>query len=240
METSIAQARRVLCPGCPVYPHIPDEEFHFPSCELCHWPAIGVGPVHIWRCAYCRHRNEHGGVRPRVTTALLRLADVGTAARRLEVADPLYGHYLIARPRPGPCQPRPPGRTQRAVTRSSGPHARVVRHRVPPRARAGRPVYARATVGGLPVLIVGGDRPYPHPLGLIEHDSEPCSLGSRATRIACPCDQPSPCLRGQALYAHVVSLPTATSGPTTGVAAPALTPGAVAVAAWARSAPPGT
>src|SRR6266540_4335153 len=146
METSIAQARRVLCPGCPVYPHIPDEEFHFPSCELCHWPAIGVGPVHIWRCAYCRHRNEHGGVRPRVTTALLRLADVGTAARRLEVADPLYGHYLIARPRPGPCQPRPPGRTQRAVTRSSGPHARVVRHRVPPRARAGRPVDAPRNV----------------------------------------------------------------------------------------------
>ncbi len=234
METSTPPAGRVPCPGCPIYPHIPDEEFRFPSCELCHWPAVGIGPVHAWRCAYCRHLNAHGGVRPRVTTAMLRLADIGTAARRLEVDDPLYGRYLVPRPRLGPCQLRPPIRPQHAATRCGGPHAGVFRHRFPPRDRTGRPVYARATVAGLPVLIVGGDRPYPHPLGLIEHDSEPCSLGSRATRIACPCDQPSPCLHGQALYAHVVSLPSAR--PTAAVAAPAVTSRPV----LARSAPPGT
>jgi hypothetical protein len=55
------------------------------------------------------------------------------------------------------------------------------------------------------VLIVGGDRPHAYPLGLAEQDPEPCSFGSRATRIACPCDQPPPCVHGQALYAHVVS-----------------------------------
>jgi hypothetical protein len=75
-----------------------------------------------------------------------------------------------------------------------------------PHDRAGRPVFARATVASLPVLIVGGDRPYPYPLGLAEDDSEPCAFGSRATRIACPCDQPAPCPHGQALYAHVVTL----------------------------------
>jgi hypothetical protein len=79
------------------------------------------------------------------------------------------------------------------------------RRRVAVEDREGRPVYARATVAGLPVLIVGGDRPYPHPLGLAEHDPEPCSFATRATRIACPCDQPPPCLHGQALYAHVVA-----------------------------------
>jgi hypothetical protein len=78
-------------------------------------------------------------------------------------------------------------------------------------------VYARATVAGLPVLIIGGDRPYPYPLGLSEHDPEPCAFGSRATRIACPCDQPAPCLHGQALYAHVVTLVAAPPAP---VAAP--------------------
>ena len=75
-----------------------------------------------------------------------------------------------------------------------------------PHDRVGRPVFARATVAGLPVLIVGGDRPYPYPLGLAEDDREPCAFGSRATRIACPCDQPPPCQHGQALYAHVVTL----------------------------------
>ncbi|HEX8860668.1 MAG TPA: hypothetical protein VGC06_16555 [Actinomycetes bacterium] len=72
--------------------------------------------------------------------------------------------------------------------------------------RVGRPVFARATVDGLPVLIVGGDRTFPYPLGLAENDRELCAFGSRATRIACPCDQPPPCLHGQALYAHVVTL----------------------------------
>jgi hypothetical protein len=77
-------------------------------------------------------------------------------------------------------------------------------------------VYARATVAGLPVLIVGGDRPYPYPLGLAEEDPEPCAFGSRATRIACPCAQFAPCLHGQALYAHVVStilVPPVPAGP---------------------------
>src|SRR6266567_4495190 len=82
MKGSTNQLGGIPCPGCPIYPHIPDGQFRFPSCELCHWPAIGVGSTHVWPCAFC----------------------------------------------------------------------------------------------------------------------------SRATRIACPCDQPAPCLHGQALYAHVVTL----------------------------------
>src|SRR5574341_649538 len=232
------------CPGCPIYPHIRDEEFRFPSCELCHWPAVGIGSRHVWRCASCRHRNEHGLLRPRVVVVLLRLADVDPAAHRLRLADPRYGHYLIpptnrshhrpgafagpspansidpARilpddsmhpigaggptptgPFPAPAGPAAAGGIGRPADGLGGPGQR----RVAVEDRAGRPVYARATVAGLPVLIVGGDRPYPHPLGLAEHDPEPCSFATRATRIACPCDQPPPCLHGQALYAHVVA-----------------------------------
>jgi hypothetical protein len=199
----------IPCPGCPIYEHIPDEQFRFPSCELCHWPAIGVGATHVWRCAYCRHWNEHGLVRPRVSTVLLRVADIDPAARRLEIVDPSYGRYLLPRARSSPCRP---GNTWRpGITAlegipawSGGPRWR----RAVGRDHAGRPLYSRATVAGLPVLIVGGDRPYAYPLGLAEHDPQPCAFGSRVTRIACPCDQQAPCLHGQALYAHVVS-PTA-------------------------------
>ena len=104
MEISIARARAAPCRGCPIYPHIPDAEFRFPSCELCHWPAIGVGPVHVWRCAYCRHLNQHGTVRPRVTVTMLRLAEIDAAALRLDVADPRYGRYVAPRPRPAPIE----------------------------------------------------------------------------------------------------------------------------------------
>src|SRR6266536_5280566 len=205
----------IPCPGCPIYPHIPAEQFRFPSCELCHWPAIGVGSTHVWRCAYCWHRNEHGHLRPRVSAVLLRLAEIDAAAYRLAVVDLRYGHYLLPRTRPSPCQPRTPWRP--GITALSGPPewtsgsrrtsgiGGAERRRVAGCDRAGRPVYARASVAGLPLLIVGGDRPYPYPLGLAEHDPEPCAFGSRATRIACPCDQAAPCLHGQALYAHVVT-----------------------------------
>jgi hypothetical protein len=204
------------CSGCPIFPHIPDNQFRFPSCELCHWPAVGVGAAHAWRCAACRHWNEHGHLRPRVAAVLLRLADLDPAARRLPVVDPRYGVYLAARPGCQPCPPR--ARRSRVVTlrrrrrngAARGPRPRGStgpgRRRSVPHDRAGRPVFARATVAGLPVLIVGGDRPYPYPLGLAEDDREPCAFGSRATRIGCPCDQPPPCLHGQALYAHVVTL----------------------------------
>jgi hypothetical protein len=279
MKGSTKQLGGIPCPGCPIYSHIPDEQFRFPSCELCHWPAIGVGSTHVWRCAYCRHWNEHGLLRPRVSAVLLRLADTDPAARQLAIADARYGRYLLppsrpsprsrtpGRPEPGPLPgvtgwtagpTRPnrigaprwtaapgratlpwletaPGRAAPARTavpdrvsmpaRVAGPDrvavparvagadqvavpARVAapgRRRVAGPERAGRPVYARATVAGLPVLIVGGDRPYPYPLGLAEDDPEPCAFGSRATRIACPCAQIAPCLHGQALYAHVVA-----------------------------------
>jgi hypothetical protein len=226
------------CPGCPIFPHIPDGQFRFPSCELCHWPAVGAGPAHAWRCAACRHWNEHGHLRPRVAAVLLRLADLDPAALRLEVVDPRYGVYLAAR---AACQPCPSNswRRRRAAAFRGRRRAGTPRHRSPgglrggrlgrergagpsgagpggstgpgrqrgaAHDRAGRPVFARAIVDGLPVLIIGGDRTFPYPLGLAEDDREPCAFGSRATRIACPCDQPPPCLHGQALYAHVATL----------------------------------
>src|SRR6266536_457891 len=207
MKGSTNQLGGIPCPGCPIYPHIPDGQFRFPSCELCHWPAIGVGSTHVWRCAYCRHWNQHGHLRPRVSAVLLRLADIDPAARRLAVADPRYGRYLLPRTRPSPCDLRSPWRPgASALAGPSGWTGGAGRRPVAGPARAGRPVYATATVAGLPVLIIGGDRPYPYPLGLSEHDPEPCAFGSRATRIACPCDQPAPCLHGQALYAHAVTL----------------------------------
>jgi hypothetical protein len=171
MKGSANRLSRIPCAGCPIYPHIPDEQFRFPSCELCHWPAIGVGPTHAWRCAYCRHWNRHGELRPRVNAVLLRLAGIDPAARLLEVVDVRCGRHLFPRV-------RPIGRSRLAW---------------------------RPDLSPPPVLIVGGDRHYPYPLGLAEHDPEPCAFGSRATRIACPCDQPAPCLHGQALYAHVVT-----------------------------------
>jgi hypothetical protein len=141
-------------------------------------------------------------MRPRVSVTLLRLATVDAAARRLDVADVRCGRFAtqlrITAQRP---------RIHRRVAGPGGGHShppsRIVYRR--PRAAGGPPVYARATVAGLPVLIVGGDRPFPHPLGGNEAAAAPGSLGSRATRIACPCDQPPPCLHGQALYAHIVS-----------------------------------
>jgi len=241
------------CPGCPIFPHIPDGQFRFPSCELCHWPAVGAGPAHAWRCTACRHWNEHGHLRPRVAAVLLRLADLDPAALRLEIVDPRYGVYLAAR---ATCQPCPSntwrrrravafrGRRRAATPRQRGPgglRGRRLgrergaepsgagpsgstgpgRHRGAAHDRAGRPVFARATVDGLPVLIVGGDRTFPYPLGLAEDDREPCAFGSRATRIACPCGQPPPCLHGQALYAHVVALAADPAERHAEVAAPA-------------------
>lgn len=223
MESSAIRPGGIPCPGCPIYPHIPDSQFRFPSCELCHWPAIGVGSTHVWRCAYCRHRNEHGLLRPRVIAALLLLADIDPAARQLDVVDPRYGRYPIPRARLSPRQPHIPGRIGTSAPRTS-------RRGAAPD-RAGQTVYARATIAGLPVLIVGGDRPYPHPLGLAEHDPEPCAFSSRVTRIGCPCEQPAPCLHGQALYAHVVS-PAVVTAP-----APRHAVSARAEPAW--SAPPG-
>ncbi|HZD74053.1 MAG TPA: hypothetical protein VE776_09255 [Actinomycetota bacterium] len=192
------------CPGCPLYPHIRDRDLRFPTCELCHWPAVGVGRVHTWCCASCRHVNEHGSVRPRVSVALLRLAAVDTAALLLKVADTRCGRYLAPPLRPAAQRPRIRRRADGADGGRHRPAALAVRRRRP-RVAGGPPVYARATVAGLPVLIVGGDRPYPNPLGRNEPASGAGSLGSRATRIACPCDQPSPCLHAQALYAHVVA-----------------------------------
>jgi hypothetical protein len=230
MERPRGRPGGIPCPGCPIYPHIRDEEFRFPSCELCHWPAIGTGEVHVWRCVYCRHVNEHGRCRPRISVALIRLAHLDPAAQRLQIVDARYGYYAAGAAGLAIVQPRPTapfrGLDLRAsavgdllfIWRELGAPFRVLdapphRRGPSPSARGGRPVFARATVAELPVLIVGGDRPYPHPLGLAELDPEPCSFSTRATRIACPCDQPPPCLHAQALYAHVVAPATAPWSP---------------------------
>jgi hypothetical protein len=173
LRTRLRAARS--CPGCPVYPHIRDRDLRFPSCELCHWPAVGVGGVHVWVCALCRHRNVHGDLRPRISVALLRLAAVDPAALALEVSDVRRAHYLAPPTRPGGHRPRIHPRASGPACDADGlgrgrqcpggarrPAARTARRRACP---GRRPVYARATVAGLPVLIVGGDRPYPHPLG---------------------------------------------------------------------------
>jgi hypothetical protein len=193
------------CPGCPIYPHIRDRDLRFPSCELCHRPAVGVGGAHVWRCAFCRHPNEHGSLRPLVSVALLRLAAIEDAALRLPVDDARCGRYLSTPPWPVTRRPRIRSRAGGPGGLSGPgrrPAARVVRRRPGP--LQVRPVYARAAVGGLPVLIVGGDRHYPHPLGGNEPVGVHRPLSSRATRIACPCRQRSPCPHAQALYAHVV------------------------------------
>jgi hypothetical protein len=192
------------CPGCPIYPHIRDRDLRFPSCELCHWPAVGVAGVHAWRCAFCRHHNRHGSLRPLVSVALLRLAAIDDAALRLPVAGARCGRYL-----PPPRRPRIRPRAAGLSGPGRRPGMRVVRRRPgPPQVR---PVYARAAVDGLPVLIVGGDRHYPRALGGNEPAPVHRPLSSRATRIACPCRQPSPCLHAQALYARVV--PAAAQAP---------------------------
>ena len=192
------------CPGCPIYPHIPDRDLRFPSCELCHWPAVRVGGVHVWRCAFCRHANEHGNLRPLVSVALLRLASIEDAALRLPLSGARCGRYLSPPPRPVARRPR----IRPRAAGLSGPGRRGVRvvRRRPGPFQVG-PVYARAAVDGLPVLIVGGDRHYPRPLGGNEPAPVHRQLSSRATRIACPCRQPSPCLHAQALYARVVPRP---------------------------------
>src|SRR5919198_862679 len=53
----LAQHRGRVCAGCPIVPGVPDRAIRYPTCEICRWPAVGVGPVHAWRCAFCRHWN---------------------------------------------------------------------------------------------------------------------------------------------------------------------------------------
>jgi hypothetical protein len=71
-----------------------------------------------------------------------------------------------------------------------------------------RPVYARAVVAGWPVLLVGGDRLGPVELCRGEQAHEkvwPPHAASAivATRVACPCGGPPPCLHAQGLYLRV-------------------------------------
>jgi hypothetical protein len=37
-----------ICQGCPMVAGVPDHAVRFPTCEVCRWPAIGLGPVHAW------------------------------------------------------------------------------------------------------------------------------------------------------------------------------------------------
>jgi ribosomal protein L37AE/L43A len=193
----LGRDRGHVCAGCPIVPGVPDRAMRYPTCEVCRWPAVDVGPVHAWRCAFCRHWNEHGSRRPRSAAVVLQLRRVTQAAHELVgIAIPLVFGY-----------PTPPGtevwrdvagNTQSAALRGFVESMRLRRDR--------RPVYVRGRVAGHHVLLVGGDRSDPYPLGLAEHWADLRSVGRWVTRVSCPCGAPSPCVHAQALYAQVVGV----------------------------------
>src|SRR6266540_3446482 len=81
-----------ICPGCPMVPGVPDHAMRYPACEVCRWPAVGLGQVHAWHCRFCRHWNEHGSARPRSAAVVLQLSRVSRPARELvALAIPLVG-----------------------------------------------------------------------------------------------------------------------------------------------------
>jgi hypothetical protein len=193
----LAQHRGRVCAGCPIVPGVPDRAIRYPTCEICRWPAVGVGPVHAWRCAFCRHWNEHGGRRPRSAVVVLQLRRVTRAARELVgIAIPLAFGYPA--PRGVEVWRDVAGNTQGAAVQGFVESMRLRRDRPP--------VYVRGRVAGHQVLLVGGDRADPYPLGLAEHWADLRSVGRWVTRVSCPCGAPAPCVHSQALYAQVVGV----------------------------------
>jgi hypothetical protein len=192
----LARDRGNVCAGCPVVPGVPDRAVRYPTCEVCRWPAVGLGTVHAWRCAFCRHWNEHGGRRPRSAAVVLQLRRVTDAARELVgVAIPLAFGYPAAH---AEVWRDVAGNTQGAAVRGFVESRRLRRDR--------RPLYVRGRVVGHQVLLVGGDRADPYPLGLAEHSADLRTVGRWVTRISCPCGTPHPCVHAQALYAQVVGV----------------------------------
>jgi hypothetical protein len=186
-----------LCAGCPIVPGVPDRATLFPTCEICRWPAVAAGPVHAWRCSFCRHWNQHGSSRPRSAAVVLQLRRVSDAARELVgIAIPLVFGYPS--PRGAQVWRDVAGNTQGAAVRGFAESMRLRRDR--------RPVYVRGRVAGHHVLLVGGDRADPYPLGLAEHWADLRSVGRWVTRVSCPCGTPAPCVHAQALYAQVVGV----------------------------------
>jgi hypothetical protein len=192
-----ARDRGNLCAGCPVVPGIPDRAVRYPACEVCRWPAVRLGAVHAWRCAFCRHWNQHGSRRPRSAAVVLQLRRVTGAARELVgIAIPLVFGYPVAH---GAAVWRDvAGNTQGTALRGFVESRRLRRDR--------RPVYVRGRVVGHHVLLVGGDRADPYPLGLAEHSADLRAVGRWVTRASCPCGAPQPCVHAQALYAQVVGV----------------------------------
>jgi hypothetical protein len=193
----LAGDRGNVCAGCPIVPGVPDRAIRYPTCELCRWPAVGVGPVHAWRCSFCRHWNEHGSRRPRCAAVVLQLRRVSDAARELVgIAIPLVFGYPS--PRGAKVWRDAAGNSQGAAVRGFVESRRLRRDR--------RPLYVRGRVVGHQVLLVGGDRADPYPLGLAEHSADLRSVGRWVTRVCCPCAQAPPCVHAQALYAQVVGV----------------------------------
>jgi hypothetical protein len=186
-----------ICPGCPLVPGVPDHAMRYPTCEVCRWPAVGIGQVHAWHCRFCRHWNEHGSSRPRSAAVVLQLSRVSQPARELiALAIPLVFGYSVT----GDVEVwrDVAGNTQGAAVRGFVESRRL--------RRSERPLYVRGTVRRHPVLLVGGDGSDPYPLGLAEHWAELRSVGRWVTRVACPCGQAPPCIHAQALYAQVVGV----------------------------------
>ena len=158
---------------------------------------VGAGRVHAWRCAFCRHWNEHGDSRPRSAAVMLQLRGVSRAGRELAgIAIPLVFGY----PAPDGAEVwrDVAGNTQGSAVRGFVESRRLRRDR--------RPVWVRGRVAGHHVLLVGGDRADPYPLGLAEHWADLRSVGRWVTRVSCPCGGAPPCVHAQALYAQVVGV----------------------------------
>jgi len=186
-----------ICPGCPMVPGVPEHAMRYPTCEVCRWPAVGIGPVHAWHCSLCHHWNQHGTSRPRSAAVVLQLRRVSQPARELiALAIPLVFGY--AAPRGAEVWRDAAGNTQGTAVRGFVESRRL--------RRAERPLYVRGTVRRHPVLLVGGDGSDPYPLGLAEHWADLRSVGRWVTRVACPCGQAPPCIHAEALYAQVVGM----------------------------------
>jgi hypothetical protein len=186
-----------ICQGCPMVAGIPDNAMHYPSCEVCRWPAVGIGPVHAWHCSFCRHWNQHGSSRPRSAAVVLQLRQLSVAARELVgLAIPQVFGYSA--PREVEVWRDVAGNTQGNALRGFVESRRL--------RMADRPLYVRGLVRRHPVLLVGGDGSDPYPLGLAEHWAELRSVARWVTRVACPCEQPPPCVHAQALYGQVVGM----------------------------------
>jgi hypothetical protein len=179
-----------VCPGCPVEAGVADRDRRFPACELCRWPAVNVGAVHAWRCVACRHWNEHGDRRPRVAAVALRLGHIGGVARGLPAVVLAYG-YLADR---GEVWRDVLGSRQDTALRGFVESSCLL--------ATGLPCYVRGQCAGHEVLLVGGDKANPYPLGAAEVLR--CKPRSWATRVSCTCAASAPCIHAQALYALAV------------------------------------